>query len=56
MSDLIGKKYRFILTNNFHYNGVVIDETEKTITLVDQKGVRVQIAKHSILVQEEAIQ
>lgn len=53
VSDLIGKKLRFVLTNNFHYNGLVLDEDDRTVTIRDQKGVEVTIAKHSIIVQEE---
>lgn len=52
-SGLIGQKLRFILTNNFHYTGRVVDEDESTLTIIDAKSVRVTIAKHSILIQEE---
>ena len=51
--SLIGKKLRFILSNNFHYTGKVIDEDDRTLIIIDQKGSRVSISKFSIIVQEE---
>jgi len=51
--NLIGKKIRLVLTNNFHYTGKVIDFDDKTITLIDRKNARVTITRHSILIQEE---
>jgi len=54
-SDLIGKKIRLVLSNNFHYTGRVIDENEKTLTIIDQKGVEVKISKYSIIIQEEVL-
>jgi len=53
-SEIIGKKMRFVLSNNFHYTGVVLDEDNRTITILDQKGVRVSLSKFSIIIQEEA--
>lgn len=52
-SEIIGKKMRFVLSNNFHYQGVVLDENERTITILDLKGVRVSLSKFSIIIQEE---
>ena len=52
-SELIGKTMRFVLSNNFHYTGRVLDEDEKSVTILDLKGVRVQISKYSIMIQEE---
>ncbi len=54
-SELIGKKLRFVLSNNFHYNGLVLEEDARTVTIRDQKGARVTISKHSILIQEEVV-
>ena len=52
MSELIGKILRLVLTNNFHYNGKCIDENERSLTIIDQKNCRVQIARDSIMIQE----
>ena len=51
-SDLIGKKIRLVLSNNFHYTGLVVDEDDRTITLRDLKNVLVTISKFSIILQE----
>jgi len=56
MAELIGKKIRLILSNNFHYTGLVIDEDDKTLTIIDQKNSRVTISKFSIMLQEEVAQ
>jgi RNase P/RNase MRP subunit p29 len=52
--SLIGKKLRFVLSNNFHYTGKVIDEDDRTITIIDQKGSRVNLSRFSIIIQEES--
>jgi len=52
-SEIIGKKLRFVLVNNFHYTGTVIDVNDREIVIIDTKGVRVTLAKHSIIILEE---
>ena len=51
-ADLIGQKIRLVLTNNFHYSGKVINEDDKSIKIIDQKGSEVTISKFSIIIQE----
>jgi len=51
-SELIGKKIRLVLSNNFHYNGIVIDEDDRTLTIKDLKNCIVTISKFSIILQE----
>lgn len=48
-----GKKVKIILTNNWHYNGVIINSDEDTLTIRDRFGKEVCVSKKSMMVFEE---
>lgn len=51
----IGRKFRFVLNNNFKYEGKIISTEEKSITIIDRYGREVKLSKSGILLQEEVI-
>jgi hypothetical protein len=48
----IGKKVRLILTNDFNYSGMVLDEDDISLTIRDKYNVEVQLLKSEIKILE----
>ncbi len=49
----IGKKIRLILTNQYHFTGIVLDCNEETLSLKDKFGKNVSIKLSEIIIFEE---
>jgi len=49
----IGKKIRLILTNNFHFSGMVLDCNDDTLTLKDKFNKNVSIKLSEIMIFSE---
>jgi RNase P/RNase MRP subunit p29 len=50
MPTFIGKKVRVLMKGNLHFNGVVVDENENFIDIIDKFNAKVSLNKSSMSV------
>lgn len=55
MCERVGQKVQIILSNNFSYTGVILEEDNFFIVLKDQFGGQISIGKKDIQVIKEQI-
>lgn len=55
-SETIGKSVKIILSNNFHFTGIVLEVTEKTMIILDKFKQRTTLNKEDIVILTEVNQ